>query len=185
MNYNPDEEYNEYSDNEYQEAENNYSEVNEDFNESLENVINSYNPEEISIETLEAIATEVRDKVNDLKNIQLPPIEAEIDDINQYIEKRRSDLGKAKESSVFVNDISEDVEFHYSDHRAKHIEDEIKDQLNRRYNHEKKKFKILEELEELESRNNLCNYLLESYDVRYKIWVVYLAYYINCYKIFL
>ncbi|RYY00058.1 hypothetical protein EON78_02010, partial [bacterium] len=110
MNYNPDEEYNDYPDNEYQEADNNYNEVNEDFNESLENVINSYNPEEISIETLEAIATEVRDKVNDLKNIQLPPIEAEIDDINQYIEKRRSDLGKAKESSVFVNDISEDVE---------------------------------------------------------------------------
>lgn len=169
MNYNPDEEYNEYPDNEYQDTDNNYSELNEDFNESLEDVINSYNPEEISIETLEAVATEVRDKVNDLKNIQLPPIEAEIDDINQYIEKRRSDLGKAKESSVFVNDISEDVEFHYSDHRAKHIEDEIKDQLNKRYNHEKKKFKILEELEELEARNNLCNYLLESYDVRYKI----------------
>ena len=174
MDYNPDEENNEYSDDDYQgqESEENYDENqndSEDFNESLEDVISSYNPDEISLDSLEGIANELRNKVYDLKNVQLPPIETEIEDINEYIEKKRGDLGKAKNSSVFINDVSDDVEFHYSDHRAKHIEDEIKEQLNKRYNEEKKKFKILEQLEELESRNNLCNYLLESYDIRYKV----------------
>lgn len=169
--YNQDdqqEEYNEYNDEgnlEYNE----YDENNEELNENLENVINSYNPDEISIDALEGISNEVRDKVYNLKNEQLPPVEQEIDEINAYIEKRRNDLEKAKKSSVFVNDISDDVEFHYSDHRAKHIEDEIKEQLNKRYVQEKLKFKILEELEEIEARHSLCTHLLESYDIRTKI----------------
>lgn len=174
MNYNSDndgdypDEYDQDNENEYNDYNNDdeYNENNEELNESLENVISSYNPDEISLEALEGIANEVRDRVYNLKNEQLPPIEAEIDEINSYIEKRRGDLEKAKKSSVFVNDISDDVEFHYSDHRAKHIEDEIKDQLNKRYVQEKMKFKVLEELEEMEARNNLCTNLLESYNVR-------------------
>ncbi len=172
MDYNPDEENNEYSDDEYQDSEENYNDYenqSDELNESLEDVINSYNPDEISLESLEGISNEVRDLVYDLKNVQLPPIEQEIESINDYIDKKRTALGKAKESSVFINDVSDDVEFHYSDHRAKHIEDEIKEQMNKRYNQEKQKFKILEQLEELESRNSLCNYLLESYDIRFKI----------------
>ena len=81
MDYNPDEENNEYSDEEYQQLEDNYDEDDnsndydnndEDFNESLEDVINSYNPDEISLDSLEGIANDLRTRVNDLKNIQLP-----------------------------------------------------------------------------------------------------------------
>lgn len=180
MNYNsddnndyPDEQdnqYNEYNDEENQEYNeyNEYDENNEELNENLEDVINSYNPDEISLQALEAIANEISDRLHHLKNERLPPIEYEMDEINSYIDKRRSDLDKAKKSSVFVNDVSDDVEFHYSDHRARHIEEEIKEQLNKRYVQEKLKFQILEELEEVEARHNLCNHLLESYDIRYK-----------------
>ncbi|MFN8578076.1 MAG: hypothetical protein U0354_14650 [Candidatus Sericytochromatia bacterium] len=170
---NQDEQYNE--DNEYNDENQDYNEYdqysdnNQELNENLEDIINSYNPDEISVEALEGIAGEVRDRVYLLKNEQLPPVEDEINEINAYIDKRRSDLEKAKKSSVFVNDISDDVEFHYSDHRARHIEEEIKEQLNKRYVQEKLKFNILEELEEIEARHNLCNHLLESYHIRDKI----------------
>lgn len=183
MNYNSDidndyqdnqdnqyDEYNQYDDEsqDYNEYDSQYDENNEELNESLEDVISSYNPDEISIEALEGIANEIGERLYHLKNEQLPPVESEIDEINSYIDKRRSDLDKAKKSSVFVDDVSEDIEFHYSDHRARHIEEEIKEQLNKRYVQEKLKFKILEELEEVEARHNLCNHLLESYDIRYK-----------------
>src|SRR5688500_10398277 len=105
----------------------------EELNENLEEVINSYSKPELSVDTLREIADSVKERIKQIKTNELPPIENEIDDINLYIDKKRVELEKAKKSSVFVNDVSEDVEFHYSDHKAKHIEDEIKEQLNKRY----------------------------------------------------
>jgi hypothetical protein len=134
--------------------------------ENLEDVLNSFNKDELSVDILREIADTVKNRIDAIKIRELPPIEHDIADIDLYIEKKRIELEKAKKSSVFVNDVSDDIEFHYSDHRARNVEEEIKEQLNKKYNQEKNKFKLLEELEELEGRNSVCSNLLMSYELR-------------------
>lgn len=155
--------------NEISEEEEQPSDQVEEINENLEEIISSFAVEELPLDTLREIADSVRSRIEQIKNGELPPIEHEIADINLYIDKKRVELEIAKKSAVFVNDVSDDIEFHYSDHRARNVEDEIKEQLNKKYLQEKNKFKKLEELEELEGRNSVCTRLLSSYELRENI----------------
>lgn len=164
-NYNDDEGYSEEHYN-----EENFDDTSEQINEELGEKINSYNAEEISYEALETITEEIRNNIVDIKDNKMPPIDEEIGKINLDIDKKRIALEKAKKSSVLINDVSsDDVEFLYSDHQMRSIEDAIKGCLNDRYKFEKEKFKLLEELETFESRDTLCTHLLDSFSLRSQI----------------
>jgi hypothetical protein len=154
--------------NEISDEEQNNIEV-EEINENLEEVLSAFNKEELTIETLQEIADFVSSRIDQIKIRELPPIEHDIEEINLHIDKKRIELEKAKKSAVFVNDVSDDIQFHYSDHRAKIVEEEIREQLNQKYSREKSKFKILEELEEMEGRNSVCQNLLKSFELRNSI----------------
>lgn len=160
----------EYSDEEVYSNEGNIDETSDQISDELGEKINSYNEEDISYEKLETIAEEIKNTIIDIKNHRLPPIDDEIGKINLDIDKKRLALEKAKKSSVLINDVSSDeVEFLYSDHQIRAIEEKIKGLLNDRYQFEKEKFKLLEELEIFESRNILCTYLLDSFSLRNQI----------------
>ncbi|MEK7431917.1 MAG: hypothetical protein AABZ74_02190 [Cyanobacteriota bacterium] len=172
--------YNDYPEEEYQEEnydenyqENEYSEENyddsEQISDELEGAIGSYNQEEISYNSIQSITEEIRNLITEIKDTTIPPIDDEILRINLDIDKKRISLEKAKKSTVLINDMSDDVEFLYSDHQLVKIEDEIKGFLNARYRYEKEKFKKMEELEELEAREILCTKILDSYETRGEI----------------
>lgn len=162
-------EYNNYDDAESY-SEEHFDDTSEQINDELGEKISSYNAEEISYEALETIAEEIRNSIIDIKDNKMPPIDDEIGKINLDIDKRRIALEKAKKSSVLINDVSsDDVEFLYSDHQIRNIEDSIKGCLNNRYKFEKEKFKLLEDLETFESRNTLCTHLIDSFSLRSQI----------------
>lgn len=160
-------EYDEEYSNEYDQSE--YADQAEELNDNLEDVISSYGEEELSFDSLQNIAQNLYNRIEEIKNIEIPPADEEVSNINLEIDKKRLQLEKVKKSSVFINDLSDDVEFHYNDHHIKQVEDEIKALLNERYNHEKIKFKLLEELEELEARYTVCHNIMESYNTRENI----------------
>jgi len=144
--------------------------------DELENVLSGYENQEsldgdesepqISEENLLAISEEIEYRIREIKEDVLPPIEKDIDYINKYIESRHKDLEKAKNTTVFVNDLSDDVEFYYSDYKLKAIEENIKLNLDKRYLKEKEKFGLLEELEILNLRHNICKRLKKSYQIK-------------------
>lgn len=160
-------EYDEEYSNEYDQSE--YSDQAEELNDNLEDVISSYGEDELSFDSLQNVAQNLYNRIEEIKNIEIPPADEEVSNINLEIDKKRLQLEKVKKSSVFINDLSDDVEFHYNDHHIKQVEDEIKALLNERYNHEKVKFKLLEELEELEARYTVCHNIMESYNTRENI----------------
>jgi hypothetical protein len=164
---NYEEEYQEEYSDEYDQNE--YQEEAEELNDSLEGVISSYSEDEISFDAIQLVAQNLYNRIEEIKNIEIPPAEEEVSNINLEIDRKRVQLEKVKNSSVFVNDLSEDVEFYYNDHHIKNVEDEIKELLNQRYNHEKVKFKLLEELEELEARYTVSHNIMESYNTRENI----------------
>lgn len=166
-----DEQYSqEYSDEEDYSNKEHIDETSDQISDELGEKISSYNEEDISYEKLETIAEEIKNIIIDIKNHRLPPIDDEIGKINLDIDRKRLALEKAKKSSVLINDVSSDeVEFLYSDHQIRSIEETIKGLLNDRYQFEKEKFKLLEELEIFESRNTLCTYLLDSFSLRSQI----------------
>lgn len=170
-NYDDNEQYSqEYSDEEDYSNKEHIDETSDQISDELGEKISSYNEEDISYEKLETIAEEIKNTIIDIKNHRLPPVDDEIGKINLDIDKKRLALEKAKKSSVLINDVSSDeVEFLYSDHQIRSIEETIKGLLNDRYKFEKEKFKLLEELEIFESRSTLCTYLLDSFSLRSQI----------------
>lgn len=144
--------------------------------DELENVLSSYEDgqeeeskevkPELSEENLLIISEEIENRITEIKEGFLPPIEKEINDINRYIEQKYINLEKAKTSTVFVNELADDVEFYYSDYKVKVIEEDIKVNLDRRYSREKEKFSFLEELEVLNLRSNICKKLKKSYQIK-------------------
>ncbi|MFN8671791.1 MAG: hypothetical protein U0457_06845 [Candidatus Sericytochromatia bacterium] len=159
------EQYQEYSDEEYQD-ESEYSEDSDQIHEGLEDTISSYNREDISLESIQMTTEDLRNAIADIKDKIIPPIDEDIGRVNLFIDKKRLALEKAKKATVLINDMSDNVEFVYSDRNIIKIEEEIKDLLNERYKYEKERFKVLEELEELEAREIVASKVLLSYDYR-------------------
>lgn len=138
----------------------------EEFSNKVEDVLNSFGVLDFSYENLENIYNSIKERIDEINNNLIPPIEKEIEKINYYIDKKREELELAKKNSVIITDISEDTEFIYNDSKARNIEEQIKNELNKRYSQEKLKFKYLDELDELTSRLEVCENLIKSYNLK-------------------
>src|SRR5690349_9663592 len=75
--------------NEISEEEQTSNEV-EEINENLEEVIGSFTKEELSLDTLREIAEAVRSRIEQIKMRELPPIEREIEEIKEQLNKKYS-----------------------------------------------------------------------------------------------